>query len=234
MICWIISLIGFFVLSGCTGEGTLVDDGPTTGVSELNTAHDFDSNSTINNFRNKVNNYFGYSFYFYDEPDAPNIEGSYGIDGMANPYYNGSFYGWYQLSSGTFRFYNQTTDGYIRSDYVQKSGQSGYGEGKIIICGYSNSFTIYSVMMVEQAGYKAKAAFVIEGYKQGNELVCKYLMVPIKHYGTQVFYPTIGQVTYTKNSSSYKNEEINDNCTSIDDIGMGMAGHIINLITEQE
>jgi len=73
-----------------------------------------------------------------------------------------------KLSSGNWKWFNQTSDNKIDSDYSQLVGQSGGGNSGEIIRGRGSRFTVYSVMDISQFGCGERIVFLVDGRQENN------------------------------------------------------------------
>lgn len=115
----------------------------------------------------------------------PVISGTYGMSGEA---YN-SASGWYQLNPGTWKWFNQTANNYIDTDYDQGFQTGGGVEGEIIR-GKGNRFTVYSILDVDDeahGGCKERAVAIIDGTQKYNgDIEAVYMITPAQEGGCHV------------------------------------------------
>jgi len=168
--------------NGCGGYSEDEDfyddesDSGGTGVRGLNSPKEILSNPNIMRAISNARSY-GASFNLYgdSEVNPPRITGNYSISGER--YFPA---GIVPLSSGTFKIYNQTANNKINTDYdqVMQTGTSSLGE---IIRGNGNSFTIYSILNVQDSIFNCseKMVFILDGIKSENALNGYYVVAPI-------------------------------------------------------
>jgi hypothetical protein len=160
----------------------------TTGVPGLNTPDEILSNPEVNSTIRELEQVTGMDVNpMRTSIDPPRIVGTYKINGTQKVPFET------QLNSGTFRWYNQTDENTIQSDYNQMLygaqgeavGSSRKGE---IIRGKNNDFTVYSILdnTLNFSDYditcKNRSVFIVDGQKVGNDIVGTYFGVPVENF----------------------------------------------------
>jgi len=148
-----------------------------TGVRGLDTPDQILSNPYVENALNVAADE-GVDITPEKGVNPPVISGTYDLSGQACvPGYSG----WYTLAPGTWRWYNQTADNHIDTEYDQIGMQTGSGGGEIIR-GDGNSFTVYSVLNINDVdigGCEERAVAIVDGEQDGNgDVSAVYIVTP--------------------------------------------------------
>jgi hypothetical protein len=180
---------------GCIG-GSLDPTG--TGVRGLNTREQILSNPSVANLVDDVRSK-GYSLSLHDGINPPIISGRYNMSGRVFIPYE------YDLSPGTFRWYDQTSGNHISTDYNQsfgggssQSGSSSLGE---IIRGdvYTGRFTVYSIIRVVTPdwGCDEVSVLLVDGQKKSNgDVHAIYISGPSNNFSS-CYADTAGEIDLT-------------------------------------
>jgi hypothetical protein len=110
--------------------------------------------------------------------DPPNIEGTYSLNGMVMvPDYSEE---WYELAPATWMWKNQDANLHVDTEY-DEGFQTGAGGGEIIR-GEGSSFTVYSVLDIddeEYGGCKERAILILDGRQLSNgDVEAVYVFTP--------------------------------------------------------
>jgi hypothetical protein len=166
------------ILIGCSGDKEggwspfLSSDG--TGVRGLDTPDQILTNPYVEDALDEASGE-GVNITPEKGVNPPVISGIYDLAGEACvPGYTG----WHQLAPGTWKWYNQTADSKIDTDYDQ-GFQTGIGAEGEIIRGTGNRFTVYSILNISDEGCEERAIALIDGEQDGNgDVNAVYIVTP--------------------------------------------------------
>lgn len=174
----ICALIGFV---GCSGdkEGGFNPflSGSGTGVRGLDTPDQILSNPYVADALDAASAE-GVNITPEQGVNPPVISGAYNFTGEAIV---PGWTVWYTLTPGTWRWYNQTADHHIDTEYDQIGMQTGSGGGEIIR-GTGSSFTVYSILEindVDMGGCEERAVAIVDGVQDGQgNVTADYVITP--------------------------------------------------------
>jgi len=189
----LLAVSGTSVLSACGGDkGTKSDD--DTELTTSSTPSQILSNPYVESALEEADD-AGLSITPERGVSPPVISGTYSFTGEAmSPEVSSS---WHSLQSGTWTWWDQTSNNSIKSSYSQIGVQTGTGPGAIIR-GTSNKFTVYSVMEVTTAStYTQTCVLLIDGMQDtdGN-VTADYVITPTERpQGPYTVTLTVGRLS---------------------------------------
>lgn len=160
-----------------------------TGVEGLNTPSEILSNPYVEEIINETKEE-GLTMTPEQGVHPPVISGTYEMNGwLYIPYHA-------QLYPGTWRWYKQTSDNHINTDYNQGGFQSGTSAEGEIIRGEGNEFTVYSIIDVTTGEYKDRGVMLVDGIQddEGN-VNATYVITPTSE--DSYYAPSAGSLELT-------------------------------------
>lgn len=186
----ILALCAALGLAGCSKDEDQKDNLTGTGVKGLDTPDQILSNPYVEDILDEASEE-GVNITPEKGVDPPVISGAYSFTGEACvPGYTG----WHQLNPGTWRWYNQTVDNKIDTDYDQGLQTGGSVDGEIIR-GTGNRFTVYSIFNISDEYCSERAIAVIDGEQHDNgNVTANYIITPAK--SPKCHAPTVGRLEF--------------------------------------